>query len=207
MVTMCTLLITCLPSSSTRAMEAWLSLGSGWERGGFGAWQVLTVAPNGRLDTAGARIRGHLSGPRDRFSATLEGGWQFSWDFAELRILGGVTVRNSQEISPVATFELDKTLGQLGLSAGAIFRPTLGESWLELRPWFDLGEGWKIGIGAALALSRGERSVRASMFSTGYRIPMPIVGQAFAGVEFGVSATVGDLSLEPYAGINLGFGF
>jgi hypothetical protein len=48
---------------------------------------------------------------------------------------------------------------------------------------------------------------RAGIFTSGYRVVLPVVQELFLGGEIGVERDSHAASVAPYGAVNLGFGF
>jgi hypothetical protein len=200
------LLSTSLPAA--RGGEVWLSTGGGVDSRGLGAWQSVTSAPLGRIDTAGPRLRAFLSESKGDNSAVVEGGWSFGQSETRGEMLAGVEVRQETEgkrLSPVVSAAFETKVGPGGISALAMLRPAYGEVWAEFRPWLPLDDGWKLGVLAASG--EAGAGLRAGIFTSGYRVLLPVVQELFLGGELGLERDAHGAAMTPYGGVNLGFGF
>ncbi len=200
------LLCTSLPGA--RAGEFWLSTGGGLDSRGLGAWQAVTSAPLGRIDTAGPRLSAFLSESKGDNSAVVEGGWSFGHSEIRGEMLAGVEVRqegDGNRLSPVVSATFETKVGRGGISALAVLRPAYGEGWAELRPWLRLDDCWKLGVLAAG--KEADAGFRAGVFTSGYRVLLPAVRELFLGGELGLERNANGAAVALYGGINLGFGF
>jgi hypothetical protein len=200
------LLCTSIPGA--QAGEFWLSTGGGLDSRGLGAWQALTSAPLGRIDTAGPRLRAFLSESEGENSAVVEGGWSFGQSETRGEMLAGVEVRqevDGKRLSPVVSAAFETEVGPGGISVLAMLWPAYGEVWAEVRPWLWLDDCWKLGV---LAASEGAGAgFRAGVFTSGYRVLLPVVEELFLGGELGLERDAHGAAVAPYGGVNLGFGF
>jgi hypothetical protein len=193
---------------AARGGEIWLSAGGGVDSRGLGAWQAVTSAPLGGMDTAGPRLRAFLSESKGDNSAVVEGGWSFGQSETRGEILAGVEVRQEAEgkrLSPVVSAAFETKVGPGGISALAMLRPAYGEVWAEFRPWLRLDDGWKLGVLAAS--EEAGAGFRAGIFTSGYRVPLTVVQELFLGGELGLERDAHGAAITPYGGVNLGFGF
>jgi hypothetical protein len=204
-------LLVCSSVTGGHAGEVWLSAGGGVGPRGFGAWQAVSSAPLGVIDAAGPRLRAFLSQGEGDNSATLEGGWSFGRSTLNGVVLAGVEVRapsgRRSRSSAVVSAALETRVGGGGVLAFAMLRPAYGEAWAELRPWLRLDDCWKVGVVAAGAQASAATGLRAGVFTSGYRIVLPVVRELFVGGELGLQWDRHDAALAPYGGVNLGFGF
>jgi hypothetical protein len=200
----------CTSMSSALAGEFWLSAGGGSDSRGRGAWQMVTSAPLGGIDAAGPRLRAFLSESKGDNSAAIEGGWSFGQSTASGDVLAGVEMRDEagrNRLSPTVSVALETMTGPGGVSALAMLRPAYGESWAEVRPWFWLDDCWKLGLVAATARAPDETGFRAGVFTGGYRVGLPLVGELYLGGELGLEREPHGGAVTPYGGVNLGLGF
>src|SRR5262245_22615161 len=206
-----TAFLLCSSVSSALAGEFWLSAGSGLESRGVGAWQAVTSAPLGRIDAAGPRLRAFLSESKGDNSAVIEGGWSFGQSTTSGEVLAGVEMRQEADdrrrLSPTVSAALETMVGPGGVSALAVLRPGYGEVWAELRPWLWLDACRTVGLVAATARAPNETGFRAGVFTSGYRVVLPLVPELFLGGELGVERELHGGAATPYGAVNLGFGF
>jgi hypothetical protein len=196
--------------AAAAAGELWLAAGAGFDPGGGGLemWQAATSAPTASLDAAGPRLALFLSQSGKDDSARLEGGWSVAAPGLTGEILGGFEARRQDQgirLSPVITTALETAGGRGGVAALALLRPAFGEVWLEARPWLDLGNCWRLGVLVAGAPGPNEAGLRAGVFSSGYRVVLPVIRELFLGGEIGLAADRRSRGLSPFAGLNLGF--
>jgi hypothetical protein len=204
-------LFVCSAMPGASAGEFWLSVGSGFAPGGgLEAWQAVTGAPLGDLDSPGPRLRAFLSETGGDNSAVIESGWSFREKALIGDVLVGVEMRQQADrkrLSPLISAAFEAHVGPGGISGLAMLRPAFDEVWAELRPWFSLGDCWKLGMLAASAPAPDATGFRAGVFTSGYRVALPVVQELFLGAELGVESDSRGVPVTPYAGINLGFGF
>jgi hypothetical protein len=98
-------------------------------------------------------------------------------------------------------------VGPGGISALAMLRPAYGEVWTEVRPWLWLDDCWKLGVLAASEGAPAASGFRAGVFTSGYRVVLPVVQELFLGAELGLERDSHGAAVTPYGGVNLGFGF
>jgi len=202
--------LSCSPTSGAFAGEFWLSAGGGIASRGVAAWQAVTSAPLGGLDTAGPRLRTFLSESRGDNSAAIEGGWSFGQSETSGEVLAGVEMRQKDDrkrLSPVVSAAFETTAERGGISALALLRPAHGEVWAEVRPWLRLDDCWKLGVLGASQGAPAAVGFRAGIFTSGYRVVLPVVQELFLGGEIGVERDSHAASVAPYGAVNLGFGF
>jgi hypothetical protein len=203
-------LFVCSAMPGASAGEFWLSVGSGFASGGFETWQAVTAAPFGGLDSSGPRLRAFLAESDGDNSAALEGGWSFGEKAMRGEVLIGAEMRpqaDRMRLSPLVSAAIETHVGPGGLSALAMLRPAFGEIWAELRPWLSLDDCWRLGVVAATAPGPDVTGFRAAVFTSGYRVALPMVEELFLGAELGVESDSHGAAVTPYAGVNLGFGF
>ncbi len=198
------------PMSGALAGEFWLSAGGGLDSRGLGAWQAVTSAPLGGIDTAGPRLRAFLAESQGDNSAAIEGGWSFGQRETSGEVLAGVEIREEadrKQLSPVVSAAFETMVGRGGISALAMLRPAYGEVWTEVRPWLWLDDCWKLGVLAASEGAPAASGFRAGVFTSGYRVVLPVVQELFLGGELGLERDAHGAAVTPYGGVNLGFGF
>jgi hypothetical protein len=110
-------------------------------------------------------------------------------------------------VSPALSMTIEWSGARGGVSGLAMAHPALAETWVELRPWLDLGDGWKLGGMVGLSLVPDAQGLRTGVFTSGYRVALPIVKEVFLGAEIGLETDLPATTPRPYAGVNLGFGF
>jgi hypothetical protein len=193
------------------AGEFWLSTGAGLDSRGHGTWQAVTSAPLGDIDAAGPRLRAFLSESKGDNSAVIEGGWSFGQDTTGGEVLAGVEMREEagdrRRLTPTVSGALETMVGPGGVSALAMLRPGYGEVWAEVRPWLWLDDCWRLGLVAAAARAPDETGFRAGVYTSGYRVVLPLVRELFLGGEIGLEREPHGGAVTPYGGVNLGFGF
>jgi len=203
-------LLLCSSVSGALAGEFWLSAGSGLDSRGSGNWQAVTSAPLGGIDAAGPRLRAFLSESKGDNSTAIEGGWSFGRSTAGGEVLAGVEMRDEADrrrLSPTVSAAFETMVGPGGVSALAMLRPGYGEAWAEVRPWLWLDDCWKLGLVAATARASDQTGFRAGLFTSGYRVVLPLVRELYLGGELGLERDPHGGAATPYGGINLGFGF
>src|SRR5262245_13499410 len=112
--------VLCTSMPGARAGKFWLSTGGGLDSRGLGAWQAVTSAPLGRIDTAGPRLSALLSESKGDNSAVVEGGWSFGQNETRVEMLAGVEVRqeaDGKRLSPVVSAAFETKVGPGGISA------------------------------------------------------------------------------------------
>jgi hypothetical protein len=150
-----------------------------------------------------------------------EAGWQWVAGANRLALLAGAAARQydlspddpgsdlegfhwSASVSALATVAVPQAPGW-AVSGEATYRPQVNELWAQIRPGFDLGDGFRVGPEAAVNRGDDYLFARFGVAANGYRFTFTST-DVFVGGAAGVSLDEG-FSPSPYGGIWLGVKF
>jgi hypothetical protein len=152
------------------------------------------------------------------YGVHLEAGWQIAGPWGRAALIPGVAWRghNLTPADPGSRLEKDRiglTLtadgewrfsNRYGVMANVSYDSAFRDYWVQMRPFVDLGDGWKVGIDYAGYGGPDYTIVRAGAFTSGYELPINVFGRVFVGAEAGVQRHIDRNRVAPFAGVNVG---
>lgn len=193
----------------------WSTLGGdgfqvrGWVKSYLFQYETsLPNDPHARIDAMG-------------YGAQAEIGWQFTGDWGRLAGFVGPAWRD-HELKPDdpgsslgrsrlgAALTLDgewRASGGFGVMANGSYVTGVDQYWVQVKPFLDLGDGFKAGLSLAAFGGPDYEKARAGLFASGYELRFIRWRRTFIGGELGVQSDFSGRGVTPYVGIHSGFLF
>jgi len=181
----------------------------GWAKSfNFSYETDLPGDPKAEIDALGYGVEGEI-------------GWQFTGEAGRIAGFIGAAWQDHLLSPPDPGSSLDKPRVGLvvtidaewivapgyGVMGNARYLTSFEQYWTQVRPFIDLGGGWKAGVTVAAFGGPGYDSLRAGFFTTGYEFKMIPWKRVFLGGELGVQTDLDGRRTTPYLCVHSGFLF
>jgi len=95
-----------------------------------------------------------------------------------------------------------------GVMANGNYLTAIDQYWVEVKPFTDLGSGFKVGPAAAFFGGKDYQMMRGGAFFSGYELPVKLsIGRIFVGGNAGIQWDIDDHRVTPFGGLNVGLLF